>query len=635
MLRKLLITALLFGAFIVTIVPLMRSASLAFDLDGFGELPVQYNGRLKPISALAENNLRLLRGRTSIEGEVIAGGETSERTFGATEWFLLHNFEPTYADTLPVFRVDHADVLSLFGKTHKDGKYFSWNDLSPHMDAIREAANQAPEESRLRNAFQRAVVNLASNGNLYIRLRYSLLLPSGTDDPLHVYREWQTINVDTRRAVRAMDAGEVADSQALADFQRFLTFLQGLSDASMVGISPLGERPEDPEKATVENPQKLLHWNNVGEALLEREFLAQLQLDPVALSYAQMASAWRAQDPATFNQHVALVAANTGTYAEHAAIGLEHRFQKMDPFYTAIILYVLVFIIVVISWLVLPVPLRQAAFSLLVFTFVLHTLAIVARVIIQGYAPITNLYSSAIAVGWIAVLICLLLEPLVLRNGLASAAASAIGFCTLIVAKNLIEFSSAGDTLEPMRAVLNSNFWLATHVITITLGYGAMFVAGAMGILYVLNGLLVKGMSETTAQRLYAACYGTIAFALILSFIGTMLGGIWADQSWGRFWGWDPKENGALLIVLWCALLLHARWGGLVRRRGFLALAIFGNVVTAWSWFGVNMLGIGLHTYGFMDSAFWWLLGFALSQLLIMAAAALPKDIWASPQAIR
>ena len=91
--------------------------------------------------------------------------------------------------------------------------------------------------------------------------------------------------------------------------------------------------------------------------------------------------------------------------------------------------------------------------------------------------------------------------------------------------------------------------------------------------------------------------YGIVCFATLFSFVGTVLGGIWADQSWGRFWGWDPKENGALIIVLWNALILHARWGGLVRQRGLICLAIFGNIVTSWSWFGTNMLGIGLHSY--------------------------------------
>ncbi|HEU4382155.1 MAG TPA: cytochrome c biogenesis protein CcsA, partial [Anaeromyxobacteraceae bacterium] len=117
---------------------------------------------------------------------------------------------------------------------------------------------------------------------------------------------------------------------------------------------------------------------------------------------------------------------------------------------------------------------------------------------------------------------------------------------------------------------------------------------------------------------------------------GTVLGGIWADQSWGRFWGWDPKENGALLIVLWNALILHARWGGYVRDRGIMAMAIAGNVITSLSWFGVNMLGVGLHSYGFMDRAFWALLGFVASQGVFLALALAPPRFWrrdaAAPQ---
>jgi cytochrome c biogenesis factor len=124
--------------------------------------------------------------------------------------------------------------------------------------------------------------------------------------------------------------------------------------------------------------------------------------------------------------------------------------------------------------------------------------------------------------------------------------------------------------------------------------------------------------------------YGIVCFATLFSFVGTVLGGIWADQSWGRFWGWDPKENGALLIVLWNAIILHARWGGLVRDRGIMNLTVFGNIVTSFSWFGVNMLGIGLHSYGFMDAAFKWLMLFMGGQLLIIAVGLLPLRLWRS-----
>jgi ABC-type transport system involved in cytochrome c biogenesis permease subunit len=243
--------------------------------------------------------------------------------------------------------------------------------------------------------------------------------------------------------------------------------------------------------------------------------------------------------------------------------------------------------------------------------------------------------------------------------------AAGIGFITLIIAHHL---ALGGDTMEMMRAVLDTNFWLATHVVAVTVGYASTFVAGFLGLLYVILGFftpnLTRKMSKTeasvagiaaaylvktdgssleTSKQVSAAAekgelgksisrmiYAIVCFATLFSFVGTVLGGIWADQSWGRFWGWDPKENGALIIVLWNALILHLRWGGLIRQRGLATCAIFGNVVTAWSWFGVNMLGIGLHSYGFTDAAFKWLMLFVASQLAFICLGLLPTRWWRS-----
>jgi ABC-type transport system involved in cytochrome c biogenesis permease subunit len=181
-----------------------------------------------------------------------------------------------------------------------------------------------------------------------------------------------------------------------------------------------------------------------------------------------------------------------------------------------------------------------------------------------------------------------------------------------------------------MRAVLNTNFWLATHVVTVTMGYASTFVAGLLAIIYILRGLLTTTLTTPSAKSLARMVYGIVCFATFFSFLGTVLGGIWADQSWGRFWGWDPKENGALLIVLWNATILHARWGGLVRERGLMILAVIGNIVTSWSWFGVNMLGIGLHSYGFTNAAFEWLVIFVTSQIAIILLALAPMKFWRS-----
>ena len=223
------------------------------------------------------------------------------------------------------------------------------------------------------------------------------------------------------------------------------------------------------------------------------------------------------------------------------------------------------------------------------------------------------------------------------RLGIGSLVASFAGFVTLLIAHNL---ALGGDTMEMLRAVLDTNFWLATHVVVITLGYASTFFAGLLAILYIFLGvftpLLTQKVGESSdlelGKALSTMVYGVVCFATLFSFVGTVLGGIWADQSWGRFWGWDPKENGALLIVLWNAIILHVRWGGIARDRGIMNLAVFGNVVTSFSWFGVNMLGIGLHSYGFMDSAFAWLMIFMASQAAIIGLGLLPLHLWRSFQ---
>ena len=210
--------------------------------------------------------------------------------------------------------------------------------------------------------------------------------------------------------------------------------------------------------------------------------------------------------------------------------------------------------------------------------------------------------------------------------GLGSAVAAFAGFVTLIIAHNL---ALSGDTMEMLRAVLDTNFWLATHVVIVTLGYASTFVAGLLAIIYILRGLFTpllkhKSGDWNRASRWRRMVYGIVCFATLFSFVGTVLGGIWADQSWGRFWGWDPKENGALLIVLWNAAILHARWGGMIRERGLMVMAIFGNIVTSWSWFGVNMLGIGLHSYGFTDAPSSGCSLFVASQVALIILGLLP-----------
>jgi ABC-type transport system involved in cytochrome c biogenesis permease subunit len=328
------------------------------------------------------------------------------------------------------------------------------------------------------------------------------------------------------------------------------------------------------------------------------------------------------KDPQAFNQAVETYRASqeqADSYRIERA-KFEAFFNHFAPFYHCLILYVVVVILAALSWLCFHKPLNRAAFWLMLGIFIVHSVALFARMYIQErpFVFVTNLYSSAVFIGWVSVGLLLVVER-IFPYGIASFLGGMIGFATLLIAHFL---SLDGDTMEMLQAVLDTNFWLATHVTCVTIGYAATFVAGGLGMLYIAasiynsrTGKLDRDLLSTVASYML---YGVVCFAMFFSFTGTVLGGIWADQSWGRFWGWDAKENGAVMIVIWNALILHARWAGLVKARGTACLAVIGNIITAWSWFGVNMLGVGMHTYGFMQGALAVLLAFIGLQVVFL-----------------
>lgn len=582
-----------------------------YDIASFAKLPVQTGGRVMPLDSVAMNSLRIISGRATVR--------TDDERLSAIEWLLLAVFVPQEADTLPIFRIDNAEVLGMLGIRQEDQKYFAYRDLATQREVIGEQAMRANPEAQLRSVFERQVVKLANAMNTYEQLNWSFH-PGGRMDQMPLlYETWEEISQPGREAFARREAGQSYNEEAFEHFIAFTNQFLRLSQAADLGLAP----PIGPEN------QALNTWANIGEALLET--ISTGQLNPVAMGYAEVGAAYAEGDAERFNTALATLHQHLDAQAPMGRVAFEEFFNTFEPFYQSILLYLLIFLLVAAGWMRWPRELHQAALWLLVLAFIIHTFGLGARMYIQGRPPVTNLYSSAIFVGWAAVLLGIILERLY-RNGVGAFTASIVGAISLVIAHNL---AKTGDTLEMMRAVLDSNFWLATHVVIITAGYSAVFLAGTLAIYFVLRGVFTRGLDAETTRVLYRMVYGITCFGLFFSFLGTMLGGIWADQSWGRFWGWDPKENGALMIVLWGALMLHARWGGLVRERGFMQLAIAGNIITAWSWFGTNLLGVGLHSYGFTDSGFYWLLLFWLSQIVLMAFGALPLRYWGSRHALK
>jgi ABC-type transport system involved in cytochrome c biogenesis permease subunit len=559
-----------------------------FDVSGFGEVPVLEGGRVKPVDSIARNTLLMIRGQQSFRFEETGpDGETSKREIGADEWLLDVLFRPELADRQPIFVINDPDVLGLAGIRQPDSRYFSFSQLAPAIPEIQKQAMAAEAvDAKLRSRFQAAIVNLFDRMYLYHRLKNTVQI-EGTPG---LFAE-----------MGARDPRAPQRRQALTQLAFFRPLLP---------LAPAGEA-----------------WRNVGEGLSALGTAPEPGLE----AWARVGLAWSGQDPAAFSRAVGDLRriAAAGRPEAVGKAGHEWLFNRAQPFYTGMVLYVLALLAVFVSWLWKPALLQRVGFGMLVAGALVHTAGLVSRIVLQGRPPVTNLYSSAVFVGWTAVLLGVFLERMY-RKGFGTLAAGAAGFASLIVAHHL---TGDGDTMEMMRAVLDSNFWLGTHVVTITIGYAGTYLAGAIGIGYALRRHLVKKPKPETTRALVAMTYGVVAFAVFFSFLGTVLGGIWADQSWGRFWGWDPKENGALLIVLWNAVILHARWGGFVREKGIMAMAIFGNVITSLSWFGVNMLGVGLHSYGFMDSAFWALTIFCGSQLVLMAVALAPARFWSAARA--
>ncbi|HPA17329.1 MAG TPA: cytochrome c biogenesis protein CcsA [Verrucomicrobiae bacterium] len=579
--------------------------STDFDWVAVGELPVLQGGRLKPLDTVARNALLTFRGKQTLRS---AEGKTS-----ALEWLLRVLADPSRADKDKVFVIHDPDVLGLLGFQMKD-KYFSFEDLGPHLERIRDQAERASRiESRERSRFQGAVLNLHERLMSYQMLRHTIQDPQSASFTSDI-KAFLVQLATGREALRASKGNLSGDNPAIAALAGSFSRFQFMAQAGYFRFLPPlpGEGQEQ--------------WRNMGEGLLVS--LTSGKIHPLAEHYAALVEAFRKNDKAGFGTELGAIRGYLATDQSGLLrqMGNEFIFNQSAPFYRGMVLYVTAFLLVCVSWLRWTEPLGRSAYRVLLVAFAVHTAGLIARIVLQGRPPVTNLYSSAVFVGWAAVLMAVVIEAL-FRRGFALAAAAVTGFVTLIIAHHL---SSTGDTMEMMRAVLDSNFWLGTHVVTITIGYSATFLAGGLAHIYILRGVFSRTFSADAAKSVAQMVYGVVCFSLLFTFVGTVLGGIWADQSWGRFWGWDPKENGALLIVLWDAIALHARSGNLVGEKGFMVMAVFGNIITAISWFGVNMLGIGLHSYGFMDAALFWLVAFILVQWAVMFVGSLPDRQWRS-----
>lgn len=301
-----------------------------------------------------------------------------------------------------------------------------------------------------------------------------------------------------------------------------------------------------------------------------------------------------------------------------AVIRAELIYEYVHFFRWAWILCLLASLVLGMTWIrykkpgyIVAILLASAALGMLIA-------GMAARVYISGRAPVTNMYETVIWVSFGVLVFSLIFElRYKCRYYLASGVPLAGVF--LILADSVPAILD--PNIAPLTAVLRDNFWLTTHVLTVTISYAAFALAFGLGHI-VLGKQIAMGDRMGENKFLYAYIYRSMQVGILLLTVGVILGGVWANYSWGRFWGWDPKETWALIAILCYLFVLHGRLVGWWKGFGLTVGAVLGFMSVLMCWYGVNfILGAGLHSYGFGAGGTGYVVGFVVAELLFVAAA--------------
>ena len=575
---------------------------MLFDISGlyakdFSEknIPIQEGGRIKPLDTYARNQTLAFYGKRKINHEDLS----------AIDWILDLVIFPEKGLEQKIFNIRNPDIVNALGLewTNNFHKY-SYSEIFPGVqDQLPLIRNIFEKKNADRDLFENQLIEIYQNVMKYREIASSLscLLPMFTVyDPETAKKLHLQPGQFTSYAHIMSHRGSLLDvsqniltkpEESWTDSERevalLLYSLQQTSTDDFAKALKIIPPEKDDSTGLWISPWELLdgrviepHQDKILKSM-EAYLVARYEKNSVAMSSA-------------LESYKTGILSSPAERINFNILEKEIWVNKANLFTVSLVFYLLGFILLGVSWMVQPTLLRNIAYGTMVSGFILHTYGIYLRMVIMSRPPISTLYETVIFVGFVIVLFSVVIEYL-RKDGLGIFIGSISGSLLHYVG---FGYAADGDTMEMLVAVLNSNFWLATHVTTIILGYGSSLMAGLIGHLYLIEKIRVPKQSAHL-KSIYDNLFGVTLIALFFTLFGTILGGIWADQSWGRFWGWDPKENGALLIVLWQLMMVHMRLSGLAKPDSFALGMVLNNIVVIMAWFGVNLLSIGLHSYGF------------------------------------
>jgi ABC-type transport system involved in cytochrome c biogenesis permease subunit len=604
-------------------------------------IPVQDGGRIKPLSSLAGFRMLGIHGARSMKIRDAEEGEVHK--IKPTEWMLDALFRPEFAIHQPTFRIDNSDVLHAIDLPVRGRRdRYSYDDLRPGIARlIEQARTYEAIESADRDPMQQQTIDLAYSIRSYETLlryfdfaRFGIrLVGTGTNG-----QPDQTASVSTVMATTPQIRQQIAEAQNAGEplHPNLQSLLEQVLDASNLAKHGLFMLPPTDS----DNPT----WQSAGDAIMGVMTSADphpiTTIEDIQALEKTIASMNGDDEPAFTESLIALndrLGGRADDRGQMRRVSLEAAHYRKNAFLNALVFFIIGSISAMAMWVLnqnrAGTILARVTFATTFIGMGLCTLAIVQRCIIMQRPPIGNLYDTIIFIGTTGVMLGLIVEWFT-RKRFALGLSPMLGVLLILLARRY-ELGDAKDHMDPLVAVLDSNFWLATHVITITLGYSAGLLAAVLSCGYVLlRGLSLVDDDRDLRRSLTRAVYGCICLCLFLSLVGTVLGGIWANYSWGRFWGWDPKENGALMICLWTLAMLHARLGGFLKEWALHLASIFTACIIAFSWWHVNFLGVGLHNYGFTagKNTIWTFYGVMVAFIAFGGIAAMFSDKPAAPR---
>jgi len=572
------------------------------------DLPVQDGGRIKPLTSYAGFTMLRLYGARSMS---IKSSEDAEPIrIKPLAWMLDAFFRPQFSIQQPSFRIDNSEVLMAIGVEPGEKRdRYSYKELDKGRDRLFElAATYAQtQEPKERTLLEGQVMTLAQNVRSYEHL-LGVFAPARTGvemmslDPTAPTNQRTDLSSVMATASVIRDVLQQTQGQGKpvpTHVQHMLQQVLDGANSSKFGLFLFPPANSDDE-AWLSPGERV--WNVMTQQT--RDVEGSIKDIVLAEGVARVDAA----DQEKFREAFVKLKEDTVQKAEsrdeYRSVPLEASYYHWNWFLWALAFFLLGTLLAIAMWMGgASLGARILGYSvwattLTGLTFVI--IPIVKRCIIMQRPPIGNLYDTVIFITAASILLGALVE-LMTRRRIVLGLLPIMGSFLILLAR-LFEVGDAKDHMDPLVAVLRSNYWLMVHVVTITLGYAAGLVTAVISMVYVmLRGLRLDGGDKSLRRSLTRAVYGMVCLTLFLSLVGTVLGGIWANDSWGRFWGWDPKENGALLIVLATLAILHARLGGFLREWGTHLASIMLAAIVIFSWWGVNLLGVGLHNYGFAE----------------------------------